>query len=186
MVFSFPYVLHNNRFPSSLRLSFLASLQQLYTSSTFQRVSRNIQNGFWLSLACYGFLYYTDFFLQFQREKGRERRESRAQCRSPAPLTLPLNRHTFSHSTTTHRRPLFLPFFTNSSVTNTNIITNVSNVSGNTRISEGSNDDDRCGGKGGDENGNNWNDESNRKKNRDEALMALVEAEKGLETCSRS
>ncbi|KAL2507939.1 protein RETICULATA-RELATED 4 [Forsythia ovata] len=88
--------------------------------------------------------------------------------------------------TPTHRRLIFLPFFTNFSVTNTNIITNVSNVSGNTRISEGSNDDDRCGGKGGDENGNNWNDESNRKKNRDEALMALVEAEKGLETCSRS
>ncbi|KAL2485477.1 Protein of unknown function (DUF3411) [Abeliophyllum distichum] len=77
--------------------------------------------------------------------------------------------------TPTHRRPLFLPFSTNSSVTNTDIITDSSSGGGNGGIGGGGN------GGGGDENGNNWNDDSNKKKNRDEALMALAEVGKGLE-----
>ncbi|CAA3028392.1 RETICULATA-RELATED 4, chloroplastic-like [Olea europaea subsp. europaea] len=79
--------------------------------------------------------------------------------------------------TSTHHRAIFLPFSTNSPVTNTDIITDISSGGGNGGIGRDSNN----GGGGGDENGNNWNDDSNKKKNRDEALMALAEAGKGLE-----
>ncbi|CAA3028255.1 RETICULATA-RELATED 4, chloroplastic-like [Olea europaea subsp. europaea] len=79
----------------------------------------------------------------------------------------------------TCQRAVFLPFSTNSSVTNADIITDISSGGGNGGIVGGSNSGG--GGGGGDENGNNWNDDSNKKKNRDEALIALAEAGKGLE-----
>ncbi|KAL2535814.1 hypothetical protein Fot_17277 [Forsythia ovata] len=91
---------------------------------------------------------------------------------SPTPTKTTLLSLSLTH---TQNRTLFLAFSTNAASTNSNINYNLASGGGS-----GGNDNGSGGGGGGDN--NDGNDDNNKKNNKDEALMALAEASRSLES----